>query len=524
VTARDTRALAESREESKRRSIRRVLRLGLWIWPSFALLDAYMCTALYPDAPFRLFLAYRLGVEGILLAVHWLSQRTDIPVRRIAAAQAASFVLAALCIALMGLHLGGARSAYIHGISIVVLVRTVSIPEPWRRSLVILAPIGLVYPAVLAGAALASPAARAEWFEFHTLGLFAANYVFVLASTVVGVVAGHAVWAARQQVYRARRLGRYRLQAPIGKGGMGEVWLAWDPTLRRNVALKLLRADGAADSETVARFETEAYATSRLRVPHTVQIYDFGASDDGIYFLAMEYLAGTDLNTLVTREGPLAAERAVRLARQACLSLEEAHAAGIIHRDVKPQNMIVTQVGDDREFLKLLDFGLARINTGAPRVDLTRVGSLIGTPAFLAPELWQGGVADARSDIYALGATLYFMVAGSTPFEGTTIDEYFRGHLELEPVPPSERRGTPLPGSLDRIILRCIDKDPSRRFRSARELEAALAEAFPMRAAAPFVRGQAEGDADLAGAARPSGPARMEPGLGALVDRAPACG
>jgi len=479
----DTTALADTRDETERRSLRRVMRMGLWIWPSFALLDTYMCAVLYPEAPFRLILGYRLGVQAILLAVHRLAQRRDIPVRRIAEAQAVSFFLAALCIALMGLHLGAARSVYVHGVSIVVLVRAASLPEPWQRSLVILAPIGLVYPAVLAGAAIGSPASRAEWFDAHTLGVFAANYVFVFASTVVGMVAGHAVWAARQQVYRARRLGRYRLQAPIGKGGMGEVWLAWDPTLRRNVALKLLRAEGAADSESVARFETEAYATSRLRVPHAVQIYDFGASDDGIYFIAMEYLAGTDLHTLVTREGPLTAARAVRLARQACLSLEEAHTAGIIHRDVKPQNMIVTRVGDDPEFLKLLDFGLARVNTGALRVDLTVVGSLIGTPAFLAPELWQGGVADARSDIYALGATLYFMVTGSTPVEGTTIDDFFRGHLELQPVPPSERLGTPLPGSLDRIILRCLEKAPESRFQSARDLAAALADALAVRAA-----------------------------------------
>jgi len=450
------------------------MRLGLWVWPSFTLLDAYMCLVLYPEAPFLLFLAYRVGVQAILLAVHHLAQRDDVPLRFVTAAHNASFILVAFCIALMGIHLGGTRSAYMHGISLVVLVRAASMPEPWRRSLVSLVPIGLAYPLVMAAAALVSPARSAEWFTARDLGVFAANYVFVITSSVIGVVAGHTVWAARQQVYRARRLGRYRLQAPIGSGGMGEVWLAWDPTLRRNLALKLLRAEGAADPESVQRFEREAYATSRLRVPHTVQIYDFGASDDGIYYIAMEYLQGTDLNTLVTNEGPLAPARAVRLAQQACQSLEEAHDAGIIHRDVKPQNMIVTRVGEDSDFLKVLDFGLARVDTGG-RAELTRVGSLLGTPAYLAPELWRGEVADARSDVYALGATLYFLLAGATPFEGTTMADFLHGHAERQPEAPSRRRGAPLPESLDALVLRCLEKTPERRFQSVRDLHAALA-------------------------------------------------
>jgi len=463
----------DSRDEAERRSLRRVMRIGLWVWPCFTLLDVYMCAVLYPEAPFLLFLACRLGVQMVLLAVHRLAQRPDQPLRRIAAAQISSFFLVAVCIALMGLYLGGTRSAYMHGISVVVLVRAASLPEPWRRSLVSFVPIGLAYPAVMLGAALLEPHLVTGWFDAHALGVFGANYVFVIASSVIGMAAGHTVWTARQQVYRARRLGRYRLQAPLGKGGMGEVWLAWDPTLRRNVALKVLCGEGT-DRESVMRFEREAYATSRLHVPHTVQIYDFGASDDGIYYIAMEYLPGTDLHTLVTRDGPLDPGRAVRLARQACLSLEEAHEAGIIHRDVKPQNMIVTRVGEDPDFLKVLDFGLARVDTGGP-VELTRVGSLLGTPAFLAPELWQGGIADPRSDVYALGATLYFLVAGRTPFEGTTIGEFLRSHAELEPPKPSVARGAPLPDHLDAIILRCLAKAPEERYQSVRDLHAALA-------------------------------------------------
>src|SRR5690606_619937 len=140
-----------------------------------------------------------------------------------------------------------------------------------------------------------------------------------------------------------RRVGRYRLQAPIGRGGMGEVWLAWDQSLQRNVALKLLRMGSGAGPEMVKRFEREAQAAGRLQGEHVVRIFDFGASDDGLYYIAMEYLDGVDLATLVEREGALPPARAARVARQACLALEEAHAAGIIHRDIKPNNLLLTR-------------------------------------------------------------------------------------------------------------------------------------------------------------------------------------
>jgi len=429
---------------------------------------------LHPTAPLPLFLGYRLAIMALLLAVHRMSGRAGVPVGRLAAAQGVAFVVVATCISLMGLHLGGTRSPYMHGISIVVLVHAASMSEPWRRSLRTLVPIGLVYPVVMGAAALVHPAEGRQWFDAQAMGVFAANYVFVLASSVVAVAAGHTVWAARQQVYRARRLGRYRLQAPLGKGATGEVWLAWDSALRRNLALKILRLGGASDADRIGRFEREAFATSRLRVAHTIQIHDYGASDDGVYYIAMEYLPGTDLQSHVQSHGPMAWDLVVRLALQACLSLEEAHEAGIVHRDIKPQNLFLTRVGSDDRFLKVLDFGLARVRTQATDAQLTYAGLLIGTPAYLAPELWQGAPADVRTDIYALGATMYFLLAGTTPFDGGNAEEMMLAHLTEEPTPLHVRAGVSVPEGLSRVVQRCLAKEAPARFASIRELRDAL--------------------------------------------------
>ena len=462
-------------DESFRYAVRRATWIGLWVWPSFALLDAYMCFVAFPRAPFRLFVVGRVLVEAALLGVYWASRQPAVPTDLLARSQNASFVLAATCIALMAVPLGALRSPYMHGISIVLLVRAVVMPQPWHRALPLFTTIGLTFPAVMLVQLLVSPPARAAALEGNTLVVFGANFVFVVASAVVGLTSGHSSWAARQQLFRARRLGRYRLQAPIGRGGMGEVWLAWDQALRRNVAVKLLRPAGAPDPQSLRRFEREAQAASRMRIPHSVHIYDFGVSDDGIHYIAMEYLIGTDLETLVTRNGPLPPGRAIHFARQVCDCLEEAHAAGIIHRDVKPSNLFVTRLGSEPDFLKLLDFGVARLrHSAAGDTRLTEAGTLFGTPAYLPPEIWDGAEADERSDIYAVGVTLYFLLTGRVPFEGETPAAVMIAQLEQDALPPSARRGEPLPPDLDAVVLRAMAKRPLDRYRSAAELRRAL--------------------------------------------------
>jgi serine/threonine-protein kinase len=390
----------------------------------------------------------------------------------------------------MAVHLGGTRSPYMHGISIVALIRAALIPTHWRYALPTYTRIGLAFPLVMGLGAVFSPVYRAEWLSRDALIVFASNYVFVVTSSLLGMISGHIAWSAREQLYRARRLGRYRLQAPIGRGGMGEVWLAWDLSLQRNVALKILRATSTPTPELVKRFEREAQAAGRLRGPHIVRIFDYGASDDGLYYIAMEYLPGMDLATLVEQFGPMPTARAIRVSMQACQALEEAHSAGLIHRDLKPHNLFMTRIENDPDFVKLLDFGVVRMQAPHPGSEnLTWTGVMVGTPQYVAPEVWQGSPADERSDIYSLGVTLHFLLSGATPFEGG----WPAGGVDNAGSPgfttPVLKVGASLDGELKKVVLRCLEPDPRDRFQSIRELWDALA-AVPL--PAPWTHADAE--------------------------------
>ncbi|WP_437683095.1 serine/threonine-protein kinase [Sorangium sp. So ce131] len=467
-------ALAAHDAESVRRAVRRAIRVAIWIWPAFTIVDVFMATVLYPAAPVWHCIALRAVEQAFAVAAYRLSGRPNASGRLVLLTYDAAFLTAAIFIVLMAIEFGGLTSAYMHGLSIVVLLRTALVPAPFGKAVVTSAPMVLSFPAIMGIAAFFSPSIRASWLDLTTLLTALSHYIFVPASGVIGAMSSHVVWAAQQQVYQARKLGRYRLEAPIGKGGMSEVWLAWDETLQRDVALKLLRTRDAPDAAVLKRFEQEAHAASKLSDPHTIRIFDFGASDDGIYYIAMEHLRGADLAAIVRTHGPMPVARAVRFAVQACRSLIEAHEAGIIHRDIKPQNLFVTRVGDDHDFLKLLDFGVARMIEGGQDAELTSSGMLCGTPAYMAPEVCRGDRADARSDIYALGGTLYFLLTGELPFEGTSSGQLFIAHMTKAPLAPSVRRGPAVPPAVDRIVLRCLSKDPRHRFQSARTLFDAL--------------------------------------------------
>ena len=468
------RGSATSAEAQWRRATARALRIGLWVWPLFFLLDVYMARVVYPAAPLGRFAFYRVVEEALLLLVYLLAQRPAVPVRVVKALNSLAYVLAATLISVMAIPLGGLTSDYVHGLSIVILVDATTRPGPWRQSLRSLVPTAISFPVVLAVAGVLEPAQAQRWLAADSLQVFLAKYVFVAASVAVGAVAAQTVWAAQQQVYAARRLGRYRLQAPIGRGGMNEVWLAWDETLRRNVALKILRLADGADAHEIARFEREARAASRLSSPHTIRIFDFGASDDGVHYIAMEYLAGADLAAVVKARGPMPPGRAVHVVRQACESLQEAHERGIVHRDIKPHNLFLTRVGTEWDFVKLLDFGIARVHEPEGSVTRTRTGTIKGTPTYMAPEVCAGERAIAASDIYSLGATLYFLLAGTPPFDEGSLARLMYAHLHEQPVPPSQRRGAPLPERLEDVVMRCLAKLPQERFPTVAALSAVL--------------------------------------------------
>ena len=468
--------VADRTPEGGRRTVARAMWIGLWVWPSFALLDVYMCFVAFPGAPFGAFIGYRVFVELAFIGVYRASRRETTDLKKLFWWQNLCYGAAALAIAVMAVNLGGIRSPYMHGISIVALVRAALVPTDWHHARNTYGRIALAFPLVMGIGAAISPAARAEWLSRESLIVFASNYVFVIASSFLGLMTSHIVWRTQEQLYRARRIGRYRLQAPIGKGAMGEVWLAWDLLLRRNVALKILRAGDVANPDAVRRFEREAQAAAQLRDAHIVQIFDFGASGDGMYYIAMEYLPGMDLGSLVDRSGPLPLARVVKIGMQACLALDESHRAGIIHRDLKPQNLFMTRVGDDPDFVKLLDFGIVRFRVPESASEhLTWTGTMVGTPAYLAPELWTGAEADERSDLYSLGVTLYFLATGESLFETGSITELRALQLSRESPTLTLPDEGEITTALRALLLRCLAWHPEDRVQTARELCDALA-------------------------------------------------
>jgi len=295
-------------------------------------------------------------------------------------------------------------------------------------------------------------------------------------AAAAAIVGSRVVSELSQQAGRAQELGSYRLVAQIGHGGMGEVWRAEHRMLARDAAIKLVRpGTDASGRELMARFEREAKATAGLRSPHTVQLYDFGRSDDGAFYYVMELLEGFTLEEIVRRFGPLPAGRVVHLLRQVCHSLAEAHAAGLVHRDIKPGNIFVCRYGGDPDFVKVLDFGLVK-TLAASAADLTQTGFLAGTPAYMPPEMALGRPVDGRTDLYALGAVGYTLLTGLPVFERKTALETIHDHASTVPVPPSKRIAVPVPPDLERVLLDCLAKEPDERPGSARALDGRLAE------------------------------------------------
>ncbi len=235
-----------------------------------------------------------------------------------------------------------------------------------------------------------------------------ATFLPTVVAAVIAIIGSRIVYRLSAQAGKAEELGSYRLVALLGHGGMGEVWRAEHRMLARDAAIKLVRAgDGGVPRELVARFEREAKATAGLRSPHTVQLYDFGRSDDGAFYYVMELLDGYTLDRLVERHGPLVPARVVHILRQACRSLAEAHGTGLVHRDIKPGNIFLCRYGGEADFVKVVDFGLVKDVSSGGGSNLTQTGLIAGTPAFMPPEMALGKDVDGRADLYALGCVGY---------------------------------------------------------------------------------------------------------------------
>jgi eukaryotic-like serine/threonine-protein kinase len=305
-----------------------------------------------------------------------------------------------------------------------------------------------------------------------------------LLTTIMAYVGARVVYTLGKQVTEARELGSYRLVERLGQGGMGEVWRAKHRLLARPAAIKLIRpsaVNSTADSdEARRRFEREAQVTAGLSSPHTVQLFDFGVADDGSFYYVMELLDGLDLEALVRRHGPVPAARMIYLLRQVCHSLAEAESRGLVHRDIKPANLFVCRYGGEYDFVKVLDFGIAKgaahmIETGA--IAFTRDNVVHGTPAYIAPEQALGGApVDSRADIYAAGCVAYFLLTGQLVFTADTPMALVVQHAHTRPTAPSERSELPIPPALDRVVLDCLSKNPKDRPQSAKELSRRLAD------------------------------------------------
>ena len=284
------------------------------------------------------------------------------------------------------------------------------------------------------------------------------------------------LYIARQQralqkaTLAAKQLGQYALEEKLGAGGMGTVYKARHAMLRRPTAVKLLDVDKMTDA-AIARFEHEVQMTSTLTHPNTVAVFDYGRTPDGIFYYAMEFLDGLNLDDLVKRHGPLPEGRMVYILRQICGSLAEAHAGGLVHRDIKPANIFLTRRGGLYDFVKVLDFGLVKSLEGKETANLTNPRGLMGTPLYLSPEAVNNPESvDVRADVYAVGAVAYFMLTGTPPFDGTTIMEICMKHVREAPQPPSQRSGKSFNPELEALILRCLAKAPADRPADAGEV------------------------------------------------------
>ncbi len=320
-------------------------------------------------------------------------------------------------------------------------------------------PLALAISSAVSGRPIDSPLAVGTFF-------LTTNYLCAVSAYAVARIVHR--FAARLR--RAREIGSYELVERIGEGGMGEVWQAKHRLLARPAAIKLIRADLLGGNHhtreaIVRRFEREAQDTATLGSTHTIDVYDFGITEDGDFYYVMELLNGISLERAVREFGPIEPARAVYLLSQVCHSLGEAHARGLVHRDIKPANIFMCRLGPDDDFVKVLDFGLVKhVEAAQAGTMLTMEGLTAGTPGYMAPEIALGHAdVDGRSDIYSLGCVAHYLLTGQLVFSGETPVATVLAHVQEQPVPPSARSEFAIPSALDALVLECLAKQPSAR-------------------------------------------------------------
>jgi tRNA A-37 threonylcarbamoyl transferase component Bud32 len=427
---------------------------------------------------------------SLTMALLWLVVgRTRPTLRALGALDAVSFIVAGGFLSLMTIEDEGQILQVLLALTVTVMVRAILMPSRPGRTLLLSA---LVFaPTVVVCIARHHPTAFLPGFSpgYQKLHMTLNTVLWSVLGTTLATIVSRVLYGLRRQVAEASELGQYLLEEKIGGGGMGEVWRARHRLLIRPAAIKLIRQRAlgtmSGDPELlVRRFEREARATAALTSPHTVQLYDFGVTEDGRLYYVMELLDGLDLDTLVRQHGPLPAERVVHLLRQVCAALQDAHANGLVHRDIKPANVVVSRAGTTFDFAKVLDFGLVKLDSprgaGKDAITLSAEGNWSGTPGYMAPEMVLGAAdTDHRVDLYALGCVAYWLLTGRMVFEGENAMQVMLKHVQAEPERPSLRTEQPIPAALEELVMDCLEKDPGRRPASAEVVRGRL-DAVPL--------------------------------------------
>ncbi len=342
------------------------------------------------------------------------------------------------------------------------------IPNTWRRAASVIIPIALVPLGVTLAARFTSHSSGQTFWYDPKLQNATINIVVIMVwGSAIAIWGVRSIRSLRREAFEARKMGQYQLKQLLGRGGMGEVYLAEHRMLKRPCALKLIRPEMADSTINLASFEREVQLTARLTHWNTIEIYDYGNTEDGIFYYVMEYLPGMNLDEIVKMYGPLPTARAIHFLKQVCDALGEAHSQGLIHRDVKPANIFAARRGGMYDVVKLLDFGLVRQTKLAddhevPPIDTTHEQSITGSPLYMSPEQARGELPDARSDIYSVGAVAYYLLTGRPPFLDENPMRVVLAHARDIPAKPSTINPQIEP-QLEALIMSCLSKSPDDR-------------------------------------------------------------